>query len=66
MVSDEHCDYLTDDQIRERQQQLANRIAPGTTITQAYEAIDRGDYRGTILEAKLKSLRWLMEGFNGK
>lgn len=51
---------LTDEQIREEQRELA--ASARMTIAEAYAALDRGDFHGTILASKLKALRFLLGG----
>lgn len=49
---------LTEQEIRERQAMLAREL--GVTVDEAYHRLDRGELRGTILEAKLSMLRFLL------
>jgi hypothetical protein len=49
---------LSEQQIRDEQRQLAGR--KGLSVRDAYARLDRGEFRGTILESKLSMLRFLL------
>lgn len=49
---------VSEDQLRAEQGQLAAK--KGLTVGQLYERMDLGEYRGTILEAKLSMMRFLL------
>lgn len=48
----------TEEEIRAKQEALAAR--KGMSVSKAYEALDRGDFHGTILESRLHMLRFLL------
>ena len=52
---------LSEHDLRDRMAALASKA--GLSVDQAYQRLDRGEFRGTILESKLSSLRFLLEGF---
>jgi hypothetical protein len=49
---------LSEQQIRDQQRQLAAR--KGLGVAEAYARLDRGEFRGTILESELSMLRFLL------
>lgn len=48
----------TIEDILSQQEELAKRV--NMTVTKVYEAIDRGDFHGTILQSRLHMLRFLL------
>lgn len=52
---------LTEQDIRERMKALSEHA--GMSVEDAYLALDRGEFEGTILESKLSGLRFLLEAF---
>lgn len=49
---------VSEDQLHAEQQQLAAK--KGVTVGELYRRMELGEYRGTILEAKLSMLRFLL------
>jgi hypothetical protein len=49
---------VSEDQLRGEQQQLA--AEQGVTVGELYRRMEVGEYRSTILEAKLSMLRFLL------
>lgn len=57
-------EVLTEADVRERMAALAERA--GLSVEDACRAVDRGAFEGTIFEAKMKSLRFLLEAYAPK